>query len=82
VKAAEKDLQTTTSLTVHFWVAAEVEATRLAPFKSRLRWLGRVRRRTVGIMIRVGRSMMNVAAHGPRNLEIGVMQRCGNDKGR
>jgi hypothetical protein len=81
-KAAEKELQTTTSLTAHFWVAAEVEATRHAPFKSRLRWPGRMRRRTVAIVIRVGHSMVNIAAHGPRNLEIGIMQRCGNIKGR
>jgi hypothetical protein len=81
-KAAEKELRTTTSLTVHFWVAAEVEATRLAPFMSLLSWLGRLRHRNVAIVIRVGRSMVNIAAHGPRNLEIGGMQRCGNDKGR
>jgi hypothetical protein len=81
-KAAEKELQTTTPLTADSCVTAEVEATRLAPFKSRVRWLGRMRHRTVAIVIRVGRSMMNIAAHGPRNLEIGLMQRCGNDKGR
>jgi hypothetical protein len=36
----------------------------------------------VAIVIRVGRSMVNIAAHGTRNLEIGIVQRCGNDKGR
>jgi len=82
VKAAEKDLQTTKPLTANCWVSAELEARRLAPFKSRLRWLGRLRRRTVAIVIRVGRSKVNIAAYGPRNLEIGGMQRCGNEKGR
>jgi hypothetical protein len=82
VKAAEKELQARRPLTTYFLVTTEGEGTRLAPFRSRLRWLGRVRHRTVAIVIRVGRSMMDVSAHGPRNLEIGVMQRCGNDKGR
>jgi hypothetical protein len=71
VKAAEKDLQTTTPLTADFCVTAEVEATRLAPFKSRLRWLGRLRHRTVAIVIRVGRFMVKIATHWARNLEAG-----------
>src|SRR5882762_906609 len=33
VKAAEKDLQTTTPLTANFWVTAEGDATWRAPFK-------------------------------------------------
>ena len=36
----------------------------------------------MAIVIRVGHSMVNIAAHGPRNLEMGIMQRCGNNKGR
>ena len=79
---AEQELQTTRPLTTYFLVTAVGEATRLAPFRSRVRWLGRVRRRTVAIVVRVGRSMVNIAADGPRNLEIGITQRCGNDKGR
>jgi hypothetical protein len=72
----------TRPLTANCWVTAEVEATRRAPFKSRLRWLGRLRHRTVANVNRVGRSMANIAAYGARNLEIGITQHCGNDKGR
>jgi hypothetical protein len=81
-KAAEKELQTTTPLTTDSCVTAEVEATRLAPFKSRLGWLGRVRRRTVAIVIRVGRFMGKIAARWARNLEAGCTSHRGNDKSR
>jgi len=70
-KAAEKDLRTTTPLTTDFCVTAEVETTRLAPFKSRPRWLGRLRHRTLDIVIRVGRFMVKIAALWARNLEAG-----------
>jgi hypothetical protein len=81
-KAAEKELQTTTSLTVHFWVAAEVESTRHAPFKSWLRWLGRMRHCTVAFVIRVGRFMVKIAARWARNLEAGCTSHRGNDNSR
>ncbi len=72
----------TRPLTANCWVTPEVEAARRAPFKSRLRWLGRLRYRTVANVNRVGRSMVNIGAYGGRNLEIGITQRCGNDKER
>jgi len=73
VKAAEKDLQTTRLLTANCWVSAEVEARRLAPFKSRLRWLGRLRRRKVANVIRVGRNTANIAGCRARTFEFDWM---------
>jgi hypothetical protein len=73
VKAAEKDLQTTRPLTANCWVSAEVEARRLAPFKSRLRWLGRLRRRDVANVIRVRLNIANIAARTVRKLEFDWM---------
>ena len=69
MKAAEKDLQTTRPLTANCWVSAEVEARRLAPFKSRLRWLGSLRRRDVANVIRVRLNIANIAARMVRKLE-------------
>src|SRR5258708_4580501 len=68
-KAAEKELQTTKPLTTHFLVTAKVEGTRRAPFKSRLRWLGRLRLCLVAIVIRVGRSMSVIAPNGAQSME-------------
>jgi hypothetical protein len=78
VKAAEKELQTIRPLVGNFWVSVEVEARRRAPFKSRLRWLGRVRHRTVAIVIRVGRIIANIDARAVRKLEAEGMERGGH----
>jgi hypothetical protein len=63
----------TIPLTTIFWVRAEVDGMRLAPFKSRLRWLGRLRHRTLAILIRVGRNSVNMAARRARKLEFDRM---------
>ncbi len=57
----------------NFWVTAEVEASRRAPFKSPATRLGRLRHRNVAIVIRVGRSIVNIAARGAAKLEADCM---------